>query len=402
MPELHDLLQRAAQQPTRRPDVNAMWRRSRQMRRRRRALSTAFVTACLIAFGGTLAFIADGNDHQTLDVIAPPETTMASSETSSTTPPAATAAAPSVVSTATATLEVALPSASGVVLFAHTSDPSAVLRIDIDRGRVVTTPVGAVTSTAPAFLAVGPSAAVVRPYDFVRGYMVADSGTVSDPPGLLGDGTSMVCSDGGRDRVWLEHDALIQVDYRGVLIAQIGGAQRRAELGCDGAGETLYQQGSTTFVTSDGTPTEVTGGTVIAAGPSTFLVRDCADAANCALTVIDRRTGQRRALTVDGVSTRPVLQPVQPGGRIGSISPDGQTALLFRTANEAVFVDMKDGTAQGVGSVASAFQSFVWSADSRYAFFIQANHTLVAFDREERHIKSLGVNNVLALASRPI
>ena len=92
---------------------------------------------------------------------------------------------------------------------------------------------------------------------------------------------------------------------------------------------------------------------------------------------------------------------MQPDGRIGSISPDGQTALLFRTTNEAVFVDMKDGTVQGVGSVASAFQSFVWSADSRYAFYIHGNHTLAAFDRDERHITSLGVNNVLALASRP-
>jgi hypothetical protein len=354
--------------------------------RRRNVAALVVVVVALMA--GGLAWLVARSSSETDAVPATTGTT-----TSSTGPRAATS--PTFVSTAPAAL--ALPSASGVVLFAHIAEPGAVLRIDVDRGTVVTTPVGPVLSTAPAFLAVGPSAAVVRPYDFVRGYMVADSGTVSDPPGLLGDGTSMVCSDGRRDRVWLEHDALVQVDYRGGLIAQIGGAP----LGCDGAGEMLYQQGLTTFVTSDSVPTAVTGGTLIAAGPSTFLVRDCADSANCALTVIERRTGQRRALTVDGVGTRPQVHPVQPAGRIGSISPDGQTALLFRTANEALFVDLKDGVAQGVGSVASAFQSFVWSADSRYAFYIQADHTLAAFDREERQSKSLGVNNVLALASRP-
>ena len=75
MPELHDLLQRAAQQPTRRANVDAMWRRGRQMRRRRRAISTALVTACLVAFGGTLALVTDRSNPQTLDVIAPPSTT---------------------------------------------------------------------------------------------------------------------------------------------------------------------------------------------------------------------------------------------------------------------------------------------------------------------------------------
>ena len=85
-------------------------------------------------------------------------------------------------------VDLELPSAAGVVLFAHTADPNAVVRIEVDRARVVTTPVGPVLSTAPTFLAVGPSAAVVRPYDNVRGYMVADTGVVSDPPGLLDDG----------------------------------------------------------------------------------------------------------------------------------------------------------------------------------------------------------------------
>jgi hypothetical protein len=300
------------------------------------------------------------------------------------------------------TLGRALPSASGVVLFAHTADPNAVLRIEVDQGRVVSTPVGSVMSTAPAFLAVGPSAAVVRPYDNVPGYVVADIGTVSDPPGLLANGTFMTCSDGRSERLWLAHDSLLQVDYTGTLIAQVGSdGPRPWALGCDGAGEMLYRRGVDTLVTGDGPPTTVTSNTVVAAGPRTFLVRDCAAAAACALTVIDRPTGQRRWLTVDFASATPQSFPVLTEGRMGSISPDGLTAVVFRADREAVFVDLVTGIGQGVSSTSGEFQSFLWSTDSRYLFWITGSHQLFAFDRNTRDFIPLGINNVLALAGRP-
>ena len=301
----------------------------------------------------------------------------------------------------TVVVDTALPSASGVVLFAHSFEPDAVLRIEVDRGAVVTTAVGPVMSTAPAFLAVGPSVAVVRPYDNVRGYVVADSGAVSEPSGLLGGGTFMTCSDGRRDRVWLDRGTLVQVDYRGLLTAQIGGADRPSAIGCDGAGEMLYRIGNNTLVTGDGPPTPITSNTLVAAGPRTFLVRDCAAAAACSLTVVDRPTGERRSLTLDFALTTPQSFPVQPEGRLGSISPDGHSALLFRAQSEPVFVDLASGAAQGGIPIVGVFQSLVWSTDSRYLFFIGGGYKLWAFDRETRNLKPLGINNVLALASRP-
>ena len=295
-----------------------------------------------------------------------------------------------------------LPSASGVVLFAHTADPNAVLRIEVDRGRVVTTAVGSVMSSAPAFLAVGPSAAVVRPYDNVHGYLVADSGSVTEPPGLLADGTFMACSDGGHDRVRLARESLVQVDYAGSLKAEVGGgAQRPTVIGCDGAGEMLFRRGIATLVTGDGPPTVVTSNTVVAAGPRTFLVRDCAAATACPLTVVDRTTGERRSLTLDFAGTTPQSFPALTEGRLGSISPDGRTAVVLRAEREAVFVDLATGIGQGVSSIAGEFQSFVWSTESRYLFYIGGGYKLVAFDRETRNNKPLGVVNVLALASRP-
>ena len=294
-----------------------------------------------------------------------------------------------------------LATPSGVLLFAHTASPNAVVRIDVDEGRVVVNAVGPVMSTAPAFLAVGPSTAIVRPYDYVPGYVVGDNGVVTNPSGLLGDGTFMICSDGRSDRLWTAGDTLVQVDFNGSPTATIGGAQRPWAIGCDGAGEMLYRQGDTTLVTGDGGPSVVTSNSLIAAGPRTFLVRDCAVATACPLTVVDRATGERRSLTVNVSIATPQALPVQAEGRIGSISPDGRTAVLSRAVREAVLVDLVSGVAHATTTFGGDFQSFVWSADSRYLFYIGASHNLSVFDRQTDEIEALGMANILALASRP-
>ena len=104
MPDLHELLQRAAQEPTRRPNIDALWRQGRRLRRRRRVIGTALATACVVAFGGTLALVIDRSDHQTLDVIAPPETTQS---TTTLQPPLTTTSPPSSAAPTTDRLSVA-------------------------------------------------------------------------------------------------------------------------------------------------------------------------------------------------------------------------------------------------------------------------------------------------------
>ena len=153
-------------------------------------------------------------------------------------------------------------------------------------------------------------------------------------------------------RVWLARDTLVQVDYRGALAAEVTGVDT-SELDCDGAGEMLYRQGTTIFVTTGGASRPVTDGIVVATGPTTFLVRDCAATTTCALTVIDRPSGQRHALTIADIGTTARSVALPPQNRIGSISPDGQTAVAFRSDNEAVFVDLKTGIGQGVSSIAA-------------------------------------------------
>ena len=172
-------------------------------------------------------------------------------------------------------------------------------------------------------------------------------------------------------------------------------------LGCDGAGEILYRRGGDTLVTGVGPPAIITSSTLVAAGPRTFLVRDCAAASACSLTVIDRPTGERRPVTVGFAVAIPQSPAISTNDRIGSISPDGRTAVLFRAEREVIFVDMASGTGQGITAIAGDFQSFVWSSDSRYLFYIGGGYRLFAFDRETRKLKPLGVNNVFALVGRP-
>jgi len=363
--------------------------------RRPNVVGVLFALAALVA--GLVVWLVARSSG---DSDGAPSATVAA--TSTTTRAATSTASPSISFTPTATIDLVLPSASGVVLFAHTADPNAVVRVEVDRGRVVATPVGSVLSTAPAFLAVGPSAAVVRPYDHVPGYVVADSGSVTDPSGLLDEGAFMACSDGRTDRIWLARESLLQVDYGGSLKAQVSGSGPRPwAIGCDGAGEMLYRRGTDTLVTGDGPPKLVTSATLVAAGPRTFLVNDCSAATACSLTVIDRPTGERRPLTVGFAVATPQSFPLLTDGRLGSISPDGRTAVLFRQPREVIFVDLESGTGRGISSIAGEFQSFVWSTDSRYLFYIGGGYKLYVFDRDTGNLKTLGVNNVFALAGRP-
>ena len=75
--------------------------------------------------------------------------------------------------------------------------------------------------------------------------------------------------------------------------------------------------------------------------------------------------------------------------------------MLFRALRETVFVDLMSGLTQTITSFGGEFQSFAWSTDSRYLFYIGATHNLMVFDRQTRDLKALGFANILALASRP-
>ena len=74
MPEMRELMQRAATQPTTRPDVEILWQRGRSLRRRRQALNALVALGCVLMTGITALLITENDDAQTLDVVRGPGT----------------------------------------------------------------------------------------------------------------------------------------------------------------------------------------------------------------------------------------------------------------------------------------------------------------------------------------
>jgi hypothetical protein len=147
-------------------------------------------------------------------------------------------------------------------------------------------------------------------------------------------------------------------------------------LGCDGAGEMCIARGSATLVTGDGPPSLVTSNTVVAAGPRTL---SCVTAAQ-----------RLRARSLWSIARRGAALP-HPSAlksrrrRRSPYSPRPHRVDLARWSHsravsserEAIFVDCGSGTGQGISSIAGDFQSFVWSTDSRYLFYIARQHKLM-------------------------
>jgi hypothetical protein len=98
----------------------------------------------------------------------------------------ATVAAPSLLPVETIDIGrslLAVP--TGWELFGRGGD---VVRIQLRAGRITRTAIPALQSTGPIYLVVGPDRAVIRPLDFVTGYVVPDGQPARPLSGALGNG----------------------------------------------------------------------------------------------------------------------------------------------------------------------------------------------------------------------
>ena len=145
----------------------------------------------------------------------------------------------------------------------------------------------------------------------------------------------------------------------------------------------------------------VTTGTVLAAGPTRLLVRECDATYRCTTLVVDRATGSRRALPTAELSGTHLQ---------GVVSPDGSKALTTRAVAAGtwapVMVDLREGAAvdaDGWGLVTDSVANAAWSPDSRWLFAVVAPSLLVAVDTRTGAIADLGVPlpDVLQVAVRP-
>ena len=161
----------------------------------------------------------------------------------------------------------------------------------------------------------------------------------------------------------------------------------------DGTGNVVAIGDTGAYLVRPTATRQITHGSIIAVGPSRFLVRDCEKVATCPPIVIDRATGARH-----GIKDSPVLVG---GGTVGAISPDGKVAAVVgggpETGDPATrvhLVDLATGTDRELDVPLGDFTDpgmIVWSPDSRWLFIVGNLGVLYAVDATSGHTTDFGV-----------
>lgn len=295
-----------------------------------------------------------------------------------------------------------LPAPAMLEVIVHTVN--SIVRIDVDRGRIVRTPVPRISSTAPTFVVAGATSVLVRPYDNVPGYVVPDDGWPALTTGLLAPGTYGTYAGPSADQAWvLGHDGkgnrLWLVHFDGRAAGEEIALPQLSAWGSDGAGGIVIAGQSGAYYVGTNGLSRITEGEILAAGPNAWLIRECEGAA-CRTAVIDRTTSSRRNMRFS------IAGDFQRGG---SVSPDGRFAALVSKAQPyaLTLLDLTSGE-QGPTLATSTsywldFSDLAWSPDSRFLFFTDSRSTLKYYDRVTNQVAPLAVEfqGIESFTTRP-
>jgi hypothetical protein len=278
-----------------------------------------------------------------------------------------------------------------------------VVRIQPAQGRITRTIVPPLQSTGPVSFVAGPDQVIIRPLDFVPGYLVPDGRPARALPGVLSNG-GPVFRGPARGQVWVPAGSgghtsmsLATVDGQrlGVSIRFAGGNAALLSSRSDGRGYFLLEWAGGVYDARPGALHLITTGTVAAVGPTRWLAVECGGSTHCADVVIDQVSGARRILPGLAVSGPPAGEAMFPG----TISPDGSTAAVFRANEKGTFVlhliDLASGADHQLAVQGSPGDgTMAWSPDSRWLFVAaspaQAGK-LVAVNARTRRAAGLGV-----------
>ncbi|MEO9237121.1 MAG: hypothetical protein ABI418_03410, partial [Jatrophihabitantaceae bacterium] len=220
--------------------------------------------------------------------------------------------------------------------------PTAVVRIELAAGRVTTTPVPGLASSGPVSFVVGADRAIVRPLDFVPGYVVLDGRATQELTGpAMKAGPVLPGPD--PQHVWTP-----SADNSGLRLSSLGGEQGTAFLPAepviafpDQAGYAAFQAVGGVYDAGPHGVHRITAGVLVATGPTRWLTYDCDDSDACQLTVTDRASGAKWALRA----------PIRPEDSRGLISADGRTAALIVSTQSGWrlrLLDLRSGTVRPV------------------------------------------------------
>ena len=270
--------------------------------------------------------------------------------------------------------------------------PGGVVRIEFARGRITRTAHPALQSSGPVSFVTDAEGALVRPIDFVPGYLIPDGQPARVAPGALGTGGPAFPGPDPR-HLWVASGAaddrmsLVGMDGRstGVPIAVPAGSSQLSAIP-DQTGYLLFPGIGGVYDVRPGRTSRVTTGTVLAVGPTRWLTDECDIQARCRPVVIDRSTGARHTLNVRlNHAEYPPVGVISPDGTVAAVlvgSPSTRIEIINLTTGAEHILPLR------IVSVDEGWESMAWSPDSRW-LFLAANDDLYAVGSRTREITDL-------------
>ncbi len=273
----------------------------------------------------------------------------------------------------------------------------SVVRIQFAAGRITRTAVPPVLSSGPVSFVVGPHQVIIRPLDFVPGYLVPDGRPARLLRGALAHGGTVIPGP-QPETVWVQAGfqvtsmPLVRMDGTevGVFLRLPPGGPWLAIP--DGRGYVLVGSGDPggLYDVRPGGSHRIAG-MLAAVGPTRWLIVDCHAGHRCSNIVVDQAGGARHILP--GPSAEP-----EPGTAPGVIAPDGSAAAVMRVSGDQVtlhLLNLVSGADQQISvpldQGSAADQTLAWSPDSRWLFIVAAGGELAAVNARTRHVEGLGV-----------
>ncbi|MGH8963684.1 MAG: hypothetical protein ACRDWT_21240 [Jatrophihabitantaceae bacterium] len=270
------------------------------------------------------------------------------------------------------------------------------VRIEPALGRVWRTPVPTLQSSGPVSFVVGADQAIIRPLDYVPGYVIQDEQPARPGPDLLGQGGPLFPGPDPR-HFWAQsgdnvNAVMVLVDSDGRptgarIPVPADSSPLRAT--ADGAGYLLFAGVGGVYDARPGQLRRITTGALVAVGPAGWLTVECDSRHRCATVAVNRANDRHHRVG-------PAIETNAPPG---AISPDGSTAAIFqvsRTGTATIaLLDLASGRERplevSIDQQVESGTTIVWSPDSRLLLVADANGRLNVVDARTARVSSIGM-----------
>jgi len=282
--------------------------------------------------------------------------------------------------------------------------PGVVVRVQMASGRITRTTIPSLFTDGPVSFLVGADRSFIRPLDAVSAYVVADGKPAREvSTSLSPSGPAFAGPD--QNHIWVEAG---DSNHTVMVLSALSDGRAEATIpvpayfspSADGAGYLLFSGVGGVYDAKPGRLRRITTGSVLAVGPTGWVVVECDDQAHCATVAVSRADWSHRVVG-------PAFVPYGPSG---AISPDGHTAAVFaidsagtQTVNLLDLNSRKHRPVRLPLTQSGDEATVAWSPDSRWLFAVGADGQARTIDPHTGKVGSLGVAlpDVSQLAIRP-